>query len=37
MQTLPARSEARRLALEASAAAESSRFRLYETELRRPR
>jgi Cytochrome c554 and c-prime len=36
MQTLPARSEARRLALEASAAAESSRFRLYETELRRP-
>jgi hypothetical protein len=36
IQTLPAHSEARSLALRAAVAATSSRFRLYETELRRP-
>ena len=36
LQSLPADGQARQLALEASAAATASRFRLFETELRRP-
>jgi hypothetical protein len=36
IRMLPARSEARRLASQALVTAESSHFRLFETELRRP-
>jgi hypothetical protein len=36
IQTLPPQAEAMQLAVQAQAAASSSSFRLYETELRRP-